>query len=86
VEEGDTRFASSSTGALLPRAAKGACVVFATLNCAECTDRSTKPHSEESLCHSTQIHDVTGELETRVKEKSPQIARVTIHPELVEER
>jgi cation diffusion facilitator family transporter len=34
----------------------------------------------------TQIHDVTGELETRVKEKFPQIARVTIHPEPVEER
>jgi divalent metal cation (Fe/Co/Zn/Cd) transporter len=34
----------------------------------------------------TQIHDVTGALEDRVKENSPQIARVTIHPELVEER
>jgi len=34
----------------------------------------------------TQIHDVTGELETRVKEKFPQVARVTIHPEPVEER
>src|SRR6202521_5281027 len=34
----------------------------------------------------TQIHDVTGELEIRVKEKFPQIARVTIHPEPVEER
>jgi cation diffusion facilitator family transporter len=34
----------------------------------------------------TQIHDVTGELETRVKENFPQIARVTIHPEPVEER
>ena len=47
---------------------------------------STKPHSEESLCYSTQIHDVTGALEDRVKEKFPQIARVTIHPEPVEER
>ncbi len=34
----------------------------------------------------TQIHDVTGALEDRVKEKFPQIARVTIHPEPVEER
>jgi cation diffusion facilitator family transporter len=34
----------------------------------------------------TQIHDVTGELELRVKEHFPQIARVTIHPEPVEER
>jgi cation diffusion facilitator family transporter len=34
----------------------------------------------------TQIHDVTGELEIRVKERFPQIARVTIHPEPVEER
>src|SRR5271169_6734781 len=34
----------------------------------------------------TQIHDVTGELELRVKENFPQIARVTIHPEPVEER
>jgi len=29
----------------------------------------------------TQIHDVTAALEDRVKEKFPQIARVTIHPE-----
>jgi len=34
----------------------------------------------------TQIHDVTGALEDRVKERFPQIARVTIHPEPVEER
>jgi cation diffusion facilitator family transporter len=34
----------------------------------------------------TQIHDVTGALEIRVKEKFPLIARVTIHPEPVEER
>jgi divalent metal cation (Fe/Co/Zn/Cd) transporter len=34
----------------------------------------------------TQIHDVTGELKIRVKEKFPQIARATIHPEPVEER
>jgi divalent metal cation (Fe/Co/Zn/Cd) transporter len=29
----------------------------------------------------TQIHDVTGALEDRVKEKFPQIVRVTIHPQ-----
>jgi divalent metal cation (Fe/Co/Zn/Cd) transporter len=34
----------------------------------------------------TQIHDVTGALEERVKEHFTQIARVTIHPEPVEER
>jgi len=34
----------------------------------------------------TQIHDVTGALEDRVKEKFPEIARITIHPEPVEER
>ena len=34
----------------------------------------------------TQIHNVTGALEDRVKENVPQIARVTIHPEPVEER
>ena len=33
----------------------------------------------------TQIHDVTAMLEDRVKEKFPQISRVTIHPEPVEE-
>jgi divalent metal cation (Fe/Co/Zn/Cd) transporter len=34
----------------------------------------------------TQIHDVTARLEDRVKEKFPQIHRVTIHPEPEEER
>ncbi len=34
----------------------------------------------------TQVHDVTAALEDRVKEKFPQIARVTIHPEPAEER
>jgi divalent metal cation (Fe/Co/Zn/Cd) transporter len=34
----------------------------------------------------TAIHDVTATLEDRVKEKFPQIARVTIHPEPAEER
>ena len=56
------------------------------LNWTECADKSTKPHSEESLCYSAQIHDVTGAVEDRVKESFPQIARVTIHPEPVEER
>jgi divalent metal cation (Fe/Co/Zn/Cd) transporter len=34
----------------------------------------------------TLIHDLTGALEDRVKEHFPQVARVTIHPEPVEER
>jgi hypothetical protein len=51
-------------------------VVFAEINAAERSDEPTNPHSEESLCYSTQIHDVTGELEIRV----------TFHPEPVEER
>jgi len=34
----------------------------------------------------TQIHDVTAVLEDRVKEKFPQIDRVTIHPEPFEEK
>ena len=34
----------------------------------------------------TQVHDVTAALEDRVKEKFPQIYRVTIHPEPVEEK
>jgi cation diffusion facilitator family transporter len=34
----------------------------------------------------TQVHDVTAAVEDRVKEKFPQIFRVTIHPEPVEER
>jgi divalent metal cation (Fe/Co/Zn/Cd) transporter len=29
----------------------------------------------------TEVHDVTAALEARVKEKFPQIYRVTIHPE-----
>jgi len=33
----------------------------------------------------TQVHDVTAALEDRVKEQFPQIFRVTIHPEPVEE-
>ena len=34
----------------------------------------------------TEVHDLTAALEDRVKEKFPQIFRVTIHPEPVEER
>ncbi|HKN77350.1 MAG TPA: cation-efflux pump [Candidatus Acidoferrum sp.] len=34
----------------------------------------------------TQVHDVTAALEDRVKEKFPQIYRVTIHPEPIEEK
>jgi cation diffusion facilitator family transporter len=34
----------------------------------------------------TEVHDVIGALEDRVKEKFPQITRVTIHPEPVEKR
>ena len=34
----------------------------------------------------TLVHDVTAALEDRVKEKFPQISKVTIHPEPVEER
>jgi divalent metal cation (Fe/Co/Zn/Cd) transporter len=33
----------------------------------------------------TQVHDLTAMLESRVKERFPQIYRVTIHPEPVEE-
>lgn len=34
----------------------------------------------------TQIHESTGALEDHMKEKLPQIARATIHPEPAEER
>lgn len=34
----------------------------------------------------TQVHDVTAALEDRVKERFPQVYRMTIHPEPVEER
>jgi cation diffusion facilitator family transporter len=43
-----------------------------------CTMKSTLPI--------TQVHDVTAVLEDRVKEKFPQIYRVTIHPEPFEEK
>lgn len=43
-----------------------------------CTMRGTLPI--------THVHDVTASLEDRVKEKFPQISRVTIHPEPLEEK
>lgn len=72
----------------------GACVVLAMIDWTECADRCARPHSEESHWHInmdlglpiTQIHDVTDALEDRVKEKFPDIARVTIHQEPIEER
>jgi divalent metal cation (Fe/Co/Zn/Cd) transporter len=33
----------------------------------------------------TEVHDITAALEDRVKERFPQIFRLTIHPEPVEE-
>jgi divalent metal cation (Fe/Co/Zn/Cd) transporter len=33
----------------------------------------------------TQVHDITAKLEDRVKERFPQIYRLTIHPEPIEE-
>jgi divalent metal cation (Fe/Co/Zn/Cd) transporter len=33
----------------------------------------------------TDVHDITAALEDRVKERFPQIFRLTIHPEPVEE-
>jgi cation diffusion facilitator family transporter len=62
------------------------------VNCHEVFVRSVE-HRILVSCHCamdgdlpiTQVHDVTAALEDRVKEKFPQIARVTIHPEPVEE-
>ena len=62
------------------------------VNCHEAHVRSVE-HRILVSCHCamdgslpiTQIHDVTVALEDRVKEKFPQISRVTIHPEPVEE-
>jgi len=61
------------------------------LNCHDVRTRQVAHHILVS-CHCTmkgtlpitQIHDVTATLEDRVKEKFPQIHRVTIHPEPVE--
>jgi divalent metal cation (Fe/Co/Zn/Cd) transporter len=49
-----------------------------TLASCHCTMKSSLPI--------TQVHDVTAALEDRVKEKFPQVFRVTIHPEPVDDR
>jgi cation diffusion facilitator family transporter len=62
------------------------------VNCHEVHVRSVK-HKILVSCHCamdgtlpiTEVHDVTAALEDRVKERFPQIFRVTIHPEPVEE-
>jgi len=61
------------------------------VNCHDVHVRQVEHHILAS-CHCTmkgdlpitQVHDVTAALEDRVKEKFPQIARVTIHPEPAE--
>src|SRR6266852_5010155 len=63
------------------------------VNCHDVRARQVEHHILVS-CHCTmkgslpitQIHDVTAVMEDRVKEKFPQIYRVTIHPEPFEER
>lgn len=63
------------------------------INCHDVRVRQAEQHISAS-CHCTmrgalpitQVHDVTAALEDRVKEKFPQIHRVTIHPEPVEEK
>ena len=63
------------------------------LNCHNVHVRQVEHHILVS-CHCTmksalpitQVHDVTAALEDRVKEKFPQIYRVTIHPEPFEEK
>src|SRR5260370_1222075 len=63
------------------------------VNCHDARARQVEHHILVS-CHCTmkselpitQIHDVTAALEDRVKEKFPQIHRVTIHPEPFEEK
>jgi divalent metal cation (Fe/Co/Zn/Cd) transporter len=62
------------------------------VNCHDVHTRQVAHHILVS-CHCTmkgalpitQIHDVTATLEDRVKEKFPQIHRVTIHPEPIGE-
>jgi divalent metal cation (Fe/Co/Zn/Cd) transporter len=62
------------------------------LNCHDVRVRQVEHHILVS-CHCTmkselpvtQVHDVTAALEDRVKEKFPQIYRVTLHPEPEEE-
>ncbi|HYL62696.1 MAG TPA: cation-efflux pump [Candidatus Methylomirabilis sp.] len=63
------------------------------VNCHDVRVRQVEHHILAS-CHCTmrgalpitQVHDVTAALEDRVKEKFPQIYRVTIHPEPAEEK
>jgi cation diffusion facilitator family transporter len=63
------------------------------VNCHDVRVRQVEHHILAS-CHCTmrgalpitQVHDVTAALEDRVKEQFPQINRVTIHPEPVEEK
>jgi divalent metal cation (Fe/Co/Zn/Cd) transporter len=63
------------------------------VNCHDARARQVEHHILVS-CHCTmkselpitQIHDVTAVLEDRVKERFPQIFRVTIHPEPFEEK
>jgi cation diffusion facilitator family transporter len=63
------------------------------VNCHDVRVRQVEHHILAS-CHCTmrgalpitQVHDVTAALEDRIKEKFPQINRVTIHPEPVEEK
>jgi cation diffusion facilitator family transporter len=63
------------------------------INCHNVRARQVEHHILAS-CHCTmkgsllvtQVHDVTAALEDRVKERFPQVSRVTIHPEPLEER
>ena len=63
------------------------------INCHDVRVRQVEHHTLAS-CHCTmksslpitEVHDVTAALEDRVKEKFPQVSRVTIHPEPVDER
>lgn len=63
------------------------------VNCHDVRARQVEHHIFVS-CHCTmksslpitQVHDVTAALEDRVKEKFPQIYRITIHPEPFEEK
>jgi divalent metal cation (Fe/Co/Zn/Cd) transporter len=62
------------------------------LNCHEVHVRSVD-HKILVSCHCamdgglpiTEVHDITAALEDRVKERFPQIFRLTIHPEPMEE-
>ena len=63
------------------------------VNCHDVLVRQVEHHILVS-CHCTmkselpitQVHDVTAALEDRVKEKFPQVYRMTVHPEPVEDR